>query len=111
MKATIDQEHYDSLIDEINLLQELLAEANNRIVELETKSEFKPVKDMTFEDWVIAHKEGYKFNTRQAGEVEVTLLDRYSHWAVATTCGWHRVDGTFDPDRDPVPEDIIERVS
>lgn len=107
----ITQDEYDNLIDEINLLQELLAEANNRIVELEAKSKFKPVKDMTIEDWKEAKEKGYKFNTRGAGEVEVLQLDGHSYWAVQTEYGWHRVDGTFDSDREEVAADIIERIS
>ncbi len=108
----ITQDEYTNLIEEINLLQELLAEANNRITKLETpKPEFKPVKDMTFDDWKQAKEKGYKFNTRRAGEVVVTGLDNHSYWAIQTQYGWHRVDGSFDSGRKEVAEDIIERVS
>jgi hypothetical protein len=112
MKATIDQEHYDSLIDEINLLQELLAEANNRIVELEAKSEFKPVKDMDYFDWMIACRKGYTFKTRDGNTTFVIEMDDEStHWPVRTDNGWYRLDGSFDSDGKETPEDIIERVS
>jgi len=107
----ISQDEYDSMVEEINLLQDLLADANNHIAELETKSKFKPVKDMTFEDWKEAKEKGYKFNTRRAGEVKVVELDRGSVWAVRTHYGWHRIDGTFNSDREEVAEDIIERIS
>lgn len=111
----ITQADYDSMVEEINLLQDLLADANNRIVELETQSKdctpkFKPIKDMTFKDWEEAQDKGCRFNTRGGGEVVVQALDRYSHWPVLTICGWHRLDGNFYPNGE-VAEDIIERIS
>ena len=111
MKATIDQEYYDSLIDEINLLQELLTEANNRIAELENKL-FKPIKDMDYLDWMIACRRGYKFKTR-GGEI-VTIIetdDEDTNWPIKTDIGWCRLDGTFDSDGEEVPEDIVEHIS
>lgn len=109
--VSITQYEYDSMVEEINLLQELLAEANNRIVEMETKSKFKPVKDMTFDDWKQAKEKGHKFKTRCGHTVSVHELDDCSIWSVLTENGWHRVDGTFDSDREEVAEDIIERIS
>jgi len=76
----ISQEDYDNLIEEINLLQDLLAEANTRITELEGKSKFKPVKNMTFEDWKEAKAQGYKFTTRCGHTVGVLELEGHSIW-------------------------------
>jgi hypothetical protein len=107
----ITQDEYTNLIEEINLLQELLAEANNRIVELEAKSKFKPIKDMTIRDWDLATLENHKFKTRDGNEIRIVTVDNGgSIWSVGTTYGWHRVDGTFHPE-DDVAEDIIERIS
>jgi hypothetical protein len=107
----ITQDEYTNLIEEINLLQDLLAEANNRIVELEAKSKFKPIKDMTYNDWVVACREGQEFKTR-GGEI-VTVIemdDEGTIWPVRTIEGWHQLDGTFQRTYE-VPEDIIERIS
>jgi len=109
--VSITQDEYDSMVEEINLLQELLAEANNRIVDLENKSEFKPIKDMTIRDWDLATLENHKFKTRDGNEIHIVTVDNGgSIWSVGTTYGWHRVDGTFHPE-DDVAEDIIERIS
>jgi len=107
----IRQSEYDALIEEINLLQELLAEANKCIAELETNSKFKPVKDMTYKDWVAAFREGQEFKTRDG--VTVTILqmdDEDSNWPIRTEDGWYRLDGRFGVNTE-LSEDIIERIS
>lgn len=106
----ISQDEYTNLIEEINLLQDLLAEANKRVAELEAKSKFKPIKDMTIRDWDLATLENHKFRTRDGNETRVVAVDHGSIWSVGTTYGWHRVDGTFHTE-DEVAEDIIERIS
>jgi hypothetical protein len=115
--VSITQDEYDSMVEEINLLQELLAEANNRIVDLEGNllmglpKQFKPIKDMTYNDWVVACREGQVFKTRKGDKISVIEMDdEGANWSVRTYEGWHKVDGTFHPD-DEVPEDIIERIS
>ncbi len=108
----ISQNEYDNLIEEINLLQDLLAEANNRIVELETKPEFKPVKDMDYFDWMIAYRKGHTFKTRDGNTTFVIEMDdEGTNLPVRTDNGWYRLDGSFYSDWKEVPEDIIERIS
>jgi hypothetical protein len=115
--VSITQDEYDSMVEEINLLQDLLAEANSRIAELETQSKdctpkFKPVKDMDYFDWMIACRKGYTFKTRDGNTTFVIEMDDEStHWPVRTDNGWYRLDGSFDSDGKETPEDIIERVS
>lgn len=98
----IHQSEYDTMVEQINLLQELLAEANSKI------NTFKSIKDMTRDDWVTAMFEGHEFKTRNDTIVRVTGLDEDSRWCVRANEGWYRVDGSFDYNKDPL--DIIERV-
>jgi hypothetical protein len=108
----ITQDEYTNLIEEINLLQDLLAEANNRITELEGKSKFKPIKDMTYNDWVAACREGQEFKTRGGEIVTVIQMDAEgTSWPVRTENGWYRVNGLFHLDDEVAAEDIIERIS
>jgi hypothetical protein len=109
--VSITQDEYDSMVEEINLLQELLASANNRIAELENKYKFKPIANMTFDDWVVARREGHVFKTRGGETTTVIGMDKSdTKWSVHGDKGWYKLDGTFHPD-DEVPEDIIERIS
>jgi hypothetical protein len=102
------QSEYDNLIEEINLLQELLAEA----LTTQTQGQFKPVKGMTFEDWVQAEREEWTFEVRCGAYTKVDKLDpRDRKWKVATKFGWNAIDGSFDPDYDEHDYDIIKRVA
>lgn len=66
MQVWIEQEFYDSLIDEINMLRELVAELT-----AVKEEQFKPISEMTLEDWQQAMKEGWKFDTLHRGNVTV----------------------------------------
>jgi hypothetical protein len=71
----ITQDEYNTLVEEINLLQDLLAGANKRIEELEAQptgclpKQFKPISEMTLEDWEQVEKEYAVFLTSQSEEV------------------------------------------
>ena len=66
----ITQEEYDSLIDEINMLRELLAEAYKRVAD--AVPAFKPISEMTMEDWQQAQEEEGVFVDNDGDEVTLT---------------------------------------
>ena len=70
----ITQEEYDSLIDEINMLRELLAEAYKPTAN--AAPVFKPISEMTMEDWQQAKEEGV-FVDNDGDEVEVESVSDY----------------------------------
>ncbi len=67
--VTIKQSELDALIDEINMLRELLAEAYKPATPT-----FKPISEMTMEDWKQAKEEGWVFETEARGRVTVIDL-------------------------------------
>lgn len=76
----IRQSEYDELIEEINLLQELLSEANQKLAGLESKpsEEFKPVSEYTMEDWEQARDEKWVFELNEGTEVFVKgIMDEF----------------------------------
>jgi hypothetical protein len=102
------QSEYNNLIEEINLLQELLAE----VFTVQPVEQFKPVKDMTFEDWEQAEREGWVFELRCGDYSKVEQLSHKSAlWKVCTKFGWVRVDGSFQIDYEEHDYDIIKRIS
>lgn len=66
----ITQDEYDSLIDEINMLRELVAELTSV-----KEEQFKPISEMTLEDWKQAERERWVFQTEQRGLVTVSDVD------------------------------------
>jgi hypothetical protein len=66
----ITQEEYDSLIDEINMLRELLAEAYKPTAN--AVPAFKPISEMTMEDWLQAQEEEGVFVDNDGDEVTLT---------------------------------------
>ena len=72
------QSTYDEMFDRIELLESLLVEANTRIAELEGNllmglpKQFKPISEMTLEDWEQANKEHAVFVT---SEGQVTVIE------------------------------------
>jgi hypothetical protein len=93
----ITQEEYDSLIDEINMLRELLAEAYKPTANVDSTAEtvptFKPISEMTMEDWKQAQEEEWVFETETRGSATVCEVDcdairleaSLSHWWVSVT--------------------------
>lgn len=73
--VTIKQSELDALIDEINMLRELLAEAYKPTAD--TAPTFKPISEMTMEDWKQAKKEGWVFETRDG---ETAFVDKGFRW-------------------------------
>ena len=70
----IRQSEYSALVDEINLLQELLAEANQKLAGLE----FEPVSEYTMEDWEQARDEKWVFELNEGTEVFVKgIMDEF----------------------------------
>lgn len=74
----IPQSEYTALIEEVNLLSELLAEANIKLAGLESK-EFKPVSEYTMEDWEQAKEEKWVFELYDSTEVFVKgIMDEFN---------------------------------
>jgi hypothetical protein len=67
----ITQDEYDSLIDEINMLRELVAE----LTVVKEEQTFKPISEMTLEDWRQAERERWVFQTEHRGLVTVCDVD------------------------------------
>jgi hypothetical protein len=57
--VSILQSEYDSMVDEINLLQELLAEANSKLYGMEGIN--KPIETYTKEDWLQSIRDEWEF--------------------------------------------------
>lgn len=95
------------------LKHSLLAKANNTCVgvEREAKPEgFKPVFDMTIEDWQQALYGGWVFETRCGVIVKVSEIDRYSEYPIeATNCLSYTTEGRWLVDRED-KDDIIKRI-
>lgn len=71
----IRQSEYTALIEEINLLQELLAEANIKLAGLQ----FKPVTEYTLEDWQQARDKKWVFELYNGTEVFVQgIMDEFN---------------------------------
>jgi hypothetical protein len=70
-EVVIKQSDYDSLVDEINMLRELVAE----LTAVKEEQQFKPISEMTLEDWQQALEEGWKFSTHYMGDVTVYDVD------------------------------------
>ena len=90
----IRQSEYDELIEEINLLQELLAEANQKLAKLEP-TEFKPVVQYTMEDWEQAVYNKWMFEQRNGNIVTVNALDdaEETTYPVDTDNAWLTIRG------------------
>lgn len=87
----IRQSEYDGLIEEINLLQELLAEANIKLAKLD----FKPVAEYTLEDWEQAVYNNWMFEQRNGDIVTVNALDDADEttYPVDTDNAWLTLSG------------------
>lgn len=75
------QSTYDEMFDRIELLESLLVDANKRITELEGNllmglpKEFKPISEMTLEDWEQAKREHAVFVTNEGRETIIEDID------------------------------------
>lgn len=111
----IRQSEYSALIEEVNLLQELLAETNQKLAGLESE-EFKPVRDMTYQDWVDIWDENNppQFLTSTGEVFTVEYLFKDSEYGYTTA--FHQDDSTYSPrgdrlmDDDGVDIQIIKRI-
>lgn len=111
----IRQSEYDGLIEEINLLQELLSEANQKLAGLESKpsEEFKPVSEYTMEDWRQALRNHWEFECRGGNIVTIQELDEHPDDSRPVLCsvGWyHNLNGMLDESTGVEDEDIIKRI-
>lgn len=106
----IEQEYYDGLIEEINLLQELLAEANARNRSIPEPTVFKPVSYYTMSDWEQALAEKWVFKQYDGTIINIIGLD-YSDtsYKVETETAWLQLDGT-ECDFGSSDSDIVERI-
>lgn len=101
----ITQAEYDSLIDEINMLRECVADMNKLLEEKlkeNTAPTFKPISEMTMEDWKQAKEEGWKFETEGQGVAAVVSVfeDCLSLEVPRLSYNWY-VDGEgFDEDNE-----------
>ena len=68
--VVIKQSDYDSLVDEINMLRELVAE----LTSVKEEQQFKPISEMTLEDWVRAKEECWEFEDRDGAVCEVECV-------------------------------------
>lgn len=97
------QSTYDDMFDRIELLESLLVDANKRIAELEEQAKdcvpqkFKPISQMTLEDWEQAKREHAVFVTNEGRETiiegiedSVIFLDLYVYGF--TLDGRHGID-------------------
>jgi len=102
-ETNMTQSTYDEMFDRIELLESLLVDANTRIAELEEQSkdclpkEFKPISQMTLEDWEQAKREHAVFVTNEGRETiiediedSVIFLDFYVYGF--TLDGRHGID-------------------
>jgi hypothetical protein len=75
--VVIKQSEVDAYIDEINMLRELVAE----LTSVEEEQQFKPVSEMTREDWQQAVEECWEFETRYGDVISAkttwSLRDAY----------------------------------
>jgi len=111
----IHQSEYSALIDEINLLQELLSEANIKLAGLESKpsEEFKPVSEYTMEDWSQALRNNWEFECRGGNIVTIQGLDGHADDSRPVLCsvGWyHNLNGMWDESTGVDNDDIIKRI-
>ncbi len=108
MRVWIEQEFYDSLIDEINMLRELLAEAYKPIAPT-----FKPISEMTMGDWKQAKKEGWVFETREGETVSVDRVcrDERPYPIHASNDLSYTIEGEFfSYSHGKEPYDIVKRI-
>lgn len=74
----IRQSEYTALIEEINLLQELLAEANASNPSIPEPTVLKPIDEYTMEDWEQARDEKWVFELYEGTEVFVKgIMDEF----------------------------------
>lgn len=106
----ISQSEYDGLIEEINLLQELLAEVlakNNHQLTID----FKPINYYAVEDWKLAKFEGWGFLTRGGDVVTIDDVIEDDTRPVICSNGWnHSMNGMWDQHTGIDNDDIIRRV-
>ncbi len=103
----ITQDEYDSLIDEINMLRELVAEL------MAVKEEqFKPIPEMTLEDWQQAMEDGWVFETRRGYliNVEKVFDSRNTYPVKGNNSLNYTVSGCFWENVKEHEADIIKRV-
>lgn len=102
----ITQEEYDSLIDEVNLLRELLAEANG-VVDFD-----KPITKYTLEDCKQAIEEGAVFENANGTLIKLfsVCLGDDELYPVVTSLGSFTVSGLYYTDGAEPQRNIIRRI-
>lgn len=103
----IRQSEYDELIEEINLLQELLAEANQKLAGLESQ-EFKPIAEMAYVDWQDIWDDDnpprFLTSTGEIWTAEYLFKDAEYGYTVA----FHQDDSTYSPSGDRLMKDGVD---
>ncbi len=102
----IRQSEYSALIEEINLLQELLAETNQKLAKLY----FKPIAEYTLEDWEQARDEKWGFELNDGCYLSVynVYFDVAEQYPVVTSAGSFTIGGLYYLDNS-WPESNIKR--
>jgi hypothetical protein len=81
-EVTIRQSEVDAYIDEINMLRELVAELTTVKEGQQFEQQFKPISEMTLEDWQQAKEGGWEFETLHKGTVTVHEVSTYTRDSV-----------------------------
>lgn len=110
--VTIPQSEYDNLIDEINMLQELVAELSKTNVNLATDypEQFKPISEYTLADWELAREEDWVFECHNGSKVRI--METYTNGGYVLRgddCLTRTIDGHWcagETDGD----DIVKRI-
>ncbi len=106
----ITQAEYDALIDEIDMLRELLAEAYKPATDMAPT--FKPISEMTMEDWKQAKEEGWVFETRDGEHISVVGCVNVCHAypIVGSNDLNYTIHGEFYTGASEHKTDIIKRI-
>lgn len=103
----IRQSEYSALVEEINLLQELLSETNQKLAGLELQ-EFKPIAEMAYVDWQDIWDEDnpprFLTSTGEIWTAEYLFKDAEYGYTVA----FHQDDSTYSPDGDRLMTDGVD---
>ena len=106
MLVQIEQEEYDNLIEQINMLQELVAELSK-----EKESEaFKPISEYTIDDWKQAQEDHWLFTTEGQNVVSVREVSHHRMQLRGGEKGTWWVNMPSGKDTDKIGYTVVERI-